>query len=336
MSGFRIRACSCVALIVSFLCFVLIAEADEKKRGILKIEKPVHDFGSVTQGTVVKHDFILKNVGNADLRIQQVVAACGCTATATTSEVIPAGGEGTIHVQFDTAGFSGSASKGVRVLTTDLDHPSSDLTIKGNIETDVKVQPAILNFGDVPRSSNSSKTVDVTVRQGSDVQLSDVKNFSKFIEAKKVSSDPKNMRIAVTLKPGAPLGVLRDRIVVAYGKDSSSLLNVPVVANIKGNLKVEPATLSFGIIEGPNAMKRSIKIENQGTEQLEIQSVEPSDSAMKVSHEVIKPGKIFVVHVSIDPAAVKQDLRGSVNIKTNSAEESQLVVNVYGILPPKT
>jgi hypothetical protein len=336
MSGFRIRACSCIALVVTFLTFVVMAEAQEKKRGILKIEKPVHDFGSVTQGTVVKHDFILKNVGNADLRIQQVVAACGCTATNASSEVIAPGGEGTIHVEFDTSGFSGSKSKGVRVLTTDMDNPSSDLTIKGNIETDVKIQPAVLNFGNVPRSSAPSKTVEVSVRPGSDVQLTEVKNYSKFIEAKKLSNDPKSMKIEVALKPGAPLGILRDRIVVAYGKDSQSLLNIPVTANVKGNVKVEPATLSFGIIEGANEMKRSIKIENSGPEQLEIKSVEPSDASIKVTHEVIKPGKIFVVHVSVNPSAVKQDLRGSVNIQTNSAEESQLVVNVYGILPPKS
>lgn len=45
----------------------------------LQVPNPVHDFGTVKQGEVVRHDFKLVNTGDRALEITEVKRSCGCT-----------------------------------------------------------------------------------------------------------------------------------------------------------------------------------------------------------------------------------------------------------------
>src|SRR5687767_9689807 len=45
----------------------------------IKFEEEVFDFGKITQGEVVSHDFKFKNIGNTNLIISGASGSCGCT-----------------------------------------------------------------------------------------------------------------------------------------------------------------------------------------------------------------------------------------------------------------
>lgn len=57
--------------VVCFLGIVTPAHATEGVPNAL-VEGDSHDFGSVFEGTAVIHDFIVKNTGDADLKIKNV------------------------------------------------------------------------------------------------------------------------------------------------------------------------------------------------------------------------------------------------------------------------
>ncbi|MDH5379626.1 MAG: DUF1573 domain-containing protein, partial [Cyclobacteriaceae bacterium] len=44
-----------------------------------EFEKTDHDFGTITDGDIVKHTFTFKNTGDAPLIIQSARGSCGCT-----------------------------------------------------------------------------------------------------------------------------------------------------------------------------------------------------------------------------------------------------------------
>ena len=48
---------------------------------VITVDQPVYDFGSIGQGYMVKHTFILQNTGDETLEIVYVRASCGCTTT---------------------------------------------------------------------------------------------------------------------------------------------------------------------------------------------------------------------------------------------------------------
>ena len=64
-----------VALLVTVACGVSARAADNPAQTQLPaavVVQPSHDFGSVLEGTEIKHDFIVENHGSAVLEIQKV------------------------------------------------------------------------------------------------------------------------------------------------------------------------------------------------------------------------------------------------------------------------
>lgn len=52
----------------------------------ISVDNAVYDFGEVLEGIAVIHTFILSNVGDESLAIEQVHTSCGCTTTAVIQE----------------------------------------------------------------------------------------------------------------------------------------------------------------------------------------------------------------------------------------------------------
>src|SRR5690606_20835593 len=129
---------------------------------------------------------------------------------------------------------------------------------------------------------------------------------------------------------------LRERLVVNLRGEREMSVNIPVVADISGPLKLTPGTLSFGIVEGTEPIERSVKFENSGPKPVSIKKLVSSEPALTADYAVIKDGTNYVIHVKLDPTKVTQDLRAVVSIETDSATEGPLALNVFGVRPPKS
>ena len=73
------------------------------------------DFGLVTEGEKVTHDFIFTNTGDAPLLVTGAEASCGCTVPEYDTRPIAPGQQGRIKVRFDSKGKPGPAHKTIRV-----------------------------------------------------------------------------------------------------------------------------------------------------------------------------------------------------------------------------
>jgi hypothetical protein len=96
------------------------ASADGKIKGNIpeiKFEEEVFDFGKITQGEVVSHDFIFKNIGNQHLIISGASGSCGCTVPKWPKEPILPGKEGKLNVVFSSEGKKGIMEKTVTIVT---------------------------------------------------------------------------------------------------------------------------------------------------------------------------------------------------------------------------
>lgn len=330
-----------LSLALSF-CLILqlvipSASAEEIKRSKLVIPAPTYDFGTVNQGAEVNHDFVIKNEGNADLVIQRVHAACGCTASAPSQNIVAAGEQAVISVKFDTAGFSGDKLKTVRVYTSDMDSPSSILTLKGTIEPDVMVEPRRVFFDNIVRGSTTIEPIEVVVRvrEGSKSTITSVKAFSQYISVTELSSGPKERRLKIAVDSTAPVGELRDRIVIGITGTRQSSINIPVLAVVGGTVMVTPSVVSMGVIEGTEPLERTVKIQSRGGEAVNVTSVTSTHPAISTDLKSGVGKKAHDLTIKVDPSKVTRDLRATVVINTDSKEEPSVSLSVYGTLPPK-
>ncbi|RIL09460.1 MAG: hypothetical protein DCC75_06475 [Proteobacteria bacterium] len=331
-----IPAQSAIVWILSL--FFLASSAFSEAKPKLSVAESVFDFGTVTQGTKVKHDFVVKNSGDADLIIQRVVAACGCTAVSASNEPIAAGKDTVIHVEFDTGGFSGEKLKTVRVFSNDSENPSQLLTLKGTIEADLTVEPRSVFFEELLKNAaeqERTQIVELRTRRGSKAKIDTVKSFSKYVAVKELEGGETYRKLAVTIDPSAPVGELRDRLIVGLSSSRENSVNIPVFAVIKGQLALRPNQLSFGVIEGSKKLTRTANLEVLGKNTVGILKVKTNDPAVSAIYKQVQAGRKYVLEVTIDPQLVKRDLRTSVEILTDSKEEESVSLNVYGISPPK-
>jgi len=100
----------------------------------LDFETPIFEFGKISQGEVVKHDFTFVNNGKVPVLINQVKASCGCTVGDYKKEPILPGESSVISASFNSKGKSGKQRKTLNVFTNATEEPVT-LTLSGEITT---------------------------------------------------------------------------------------------------------------------------------------------------------------------------------------------------------
>jgi hypothetical protein len=98
----------------------------------MKFENEEFDFGTITQGEKVSHDFKFENTGETDLVISSASGDCGCTVAEVPKKPIPPGGSDIIRVTFDSDRKTGINNKQVTILTNCMPNKRM-VKIKANV-----------------------------------------------------------------------------------------------------------------------------------------------------------------------------------------------------------
>lgn len=97
--------------------FAVAVQAQEKKGAEIIFKEKSIDFGNITQGDKVEHNFIFENTGDTPLVISNVAVTCGCTAPSWPKTPIAPGEKGEMKVIFNSSGKMGSQNSVVRVYS---------------------------------------------------------------------------------------------------------------------------------------------------------------------------------------------------------------------------
>ena len=98
----------------------------------VKFSEEVFDFGTITQGEKVSHEFKFENTGSKDLIISSAGADCGCTVAEVPKEPVAPGKESMIRVTFDSNMKTGMVTKTVTMVTNCIPNTRT-VKIKANI-----------------------------------------------------------------------------------------------------------------------------------------------------------------------------------------------------------
>ena len=128
---------------VLFSLITLAVQAQSGKKTItleaegqpmLKFENPVHDFGTIVEGTQAVYEFTYTNTGKTPLVLTSVIPPCSCTTPEWPKEALFPGKSAKIKVTFDSKGKSGTFSKTVAV-NHNGESGTDYITIKGIVGT---------------------------------------------------------------------------------------------------------------------------------------------------------------------------------------------------------
>jgi len=103
------------------------------------VEPPMFDFGKAQQEKTLEKEFRIRNLGAADLVIEDVVTTCGCTVAEGYAKVVKPGGSTPLRVKLATRNTSGKLARSVLVKSNDPSGRPVEIKVEAQVE---RQQPA--------------------------------------------------------------------------------------------------------------------------------------------------------------------------------------------------
>ena len=297
------------------------------------VDVPLYDFGSALEGTMVKHTFTIKNTGRGYLDIRGVKTSCGCTTGDPSKTHVAPGDSSEIAVSFDTHFQKGHQVRTITASTNDPDNPQVAMTMQGIVKKQVEAQPGEVAFGEVKRGNEQTKEVIVNdlnpARGAFSVGPVSNSNASIKVEQEKRPDGKPGALLKVSLLKSMPLGPFDDTIKITTNRVP---LQVDVFGTVTGDLNVDPAQVSFGIVPRGQDIVRIFKLSNQGPKPVKVIEVASSSPSVGAIAEPVTPGKEYKVTVTLRHGTPDGQLRGNLTIKTDDPDQATLNVPFYAIV----
>jgi hypothetical protein len=306
-----------------------------------------HDFGKINQNE--KHTYIFKfrNMGDATLKIEQVKTSCGCTATSLSGDEIPPKGTGELKVQFNSGSFEDEVTKTVYVHSNDPDEAITKLKIRARIHTVISVKPRLIYFGRIDKGQSATKDARIYINEEG-VKITGVESTSEYLSAKVLNPDweqdndvapagsnnkaKKYSILQVKLSPDAKVGRFSDGIKISTDSPKKPFVYISVQAEVLGEVRLKPRTLSFGSVPKGSTAIRKIAVTKIKEKTLRITKVECSEKWLSTDLTEVEKGAKYEIALKLKPDIPVGRARARVTISTNYPEQPVLTVNVFAYI----
>ena len=147
-------------LVLTILPLLAVSAFGQPKLKVLP--EQTFDIGDYFKGQKAEHTLSVKNVGSDTLKISDVRAQCGCTATMLSDKILAPNQEGKLSITFDTHAYMGKVTKQVYLTSNDPASPRTTIQFTANVMEVLTVSPQMIVFDSAVAGRNMTKTVTLT------------------------------------------------------------------------------------------------------------------------------------------------------------------------------
>ena len=285
-------------------------------------------------GTEVEHIFTFTNRGEDILEITDVESSCYCTTGFLSDTRIPPGGIGKIKVAFKAPTTSTVVNEVVKLTTNHSEVSTLELTVKATVVTPFETIPTHLLLGKISPDSFSGKHLLVRQSLEHKAKIVDIKPSSKYIVAKaERPTGNGNVRVLITMEAGLPVGTFLERLQIDFLYDGRQYTStVPISGEILGDVVFSPKQLFLGIVKPLQVPKKRVKLSRLRGERLEISEVRTDSKYLDAKLETVEAGNRYEILLSIAAGAPEGDLTDTLTVQTNSKNQPELKIPIYGVV----
>lgn len=262
------------------------------------------DFGVVAAGSETKLRIGLRNGYQEALHIQAVRPSCGCISVKHYTDTLNSRDQGYIELQLDTIGHRGQKNVSVTVVFDQPQYAEVRIPIAAYIRTDVVMTPGSAQFGAVPKGSPHEKKLSLAYAGRPDWRITGVSSKNPHITCKPVEISRGGGRVdyevAISIKSSAPVGDLREQIVLLT--DDAGNPQVPVIVEAKIESEFSgPEVVSFGVVPAGDRQTKNVII--RGRRPFQVQKVESEKSVGTFEVRLPKEPKNFhIIPLTLIPS----------------------------------
>lgn len=318
------------------------------------LEETVFDFGVMAVGESGAHDFVVRNTGEAPLKLAKGVVQCKCTVSGLQNDEIPPGGEASIRLEY-TPRQTGIFGQGAAIWTNDPTQPKLEIRVEGMLVPELMIEPANgWVLGTIPKgrvrklegfiASGLEESFEITaVETSSDaVSLTYHPVDENELAAREMMS---GYELLAEYRAPDEAGPIREQVTL-----KTTLKAQPeVVFTISGSRSgpvviVGPGwtagnqTLNLDRIDFEQGLKRRLTVLIEPFDQeLEIQDLEVSPPFLQVNLERADSGESatrlrYILDVEVPPQSPKGqwigDNLGQIVFRTNHPQLEEVLINV--------
>ncbi|MBN2476436.1 MAG: DUF1573 domain-containing protein [Pirellulales bacterium] len=295
------------------------------------LDHTTHDFGTVARGAKAEHRFVVENIYEEDMHIASISSTCGCTTPRVDKRTLKTWEKAEIVAELDTRSFYGQKDATLNVVFAGQFSAEVQLHIHAYIRRDVVVQPGEVRFASVAQGTSSLQKVTVDYAGRSDWQIVKVESANPYLEPKVVETHRGVGRVtyelAVTLKDTAPVGYLREHLVLVTNDPDPRAARVPVTVegDVVPTITVQPSPLTGAAEVGKTATMRLFV---QARKPFRIEGMYPKDQRFR--YDVKAAGESsYLIQVSFTAGTTAEEVDETIRIETDLPAGKVLEVPVH-------
>ncbi len=294
-----------------------------------------HDFGSVPHGAQLFQRFTITNIYAVRMEITNIKPSCGCVSAEPAKRVLEPRESTTLDVRMDATKFVGPKTVQINVSVGPDFISTAVLKVSANSRADIVFNPGQVRFGTVVRGQSATQTIDVEYAGALPWQVSEVvaKDLPLDVSFKEMyrRQGQVGYQVRVTLKPDAPIGLLKEDVFLKTNDPASPLVPVLVEATIQPAVTVAPPVLSLGSVEVGKPLTRRVVV--RGGRPFRILGVEGTGEGITL--EGTAPGNPSPVQMVTFKCQFTQagDFKRELKIKTD-LQDAPVSVSIEGSAGP--
>lgn len=292
--------------------------------------EPSHDFGVLKRDQSKSCSFVVRNEGDADLLIEKQNVSCSlCVETQFTNATVKPGEEVTIPVSLKARKLGPELSEALEVRTNDKSHSVIRFELIAYISEAAGASVSELSLGTIYTDEASSASFRIYGFNEQQLEIIECKmmdsdNQECFewqiseLSAEAVKAGQAHAvfgkEIKVDIKPGLPVGPLKQQFTIVARAGEEITIDVPVVGQVTGDLSIiggstyspDKSVLSLGRIlvgEGASAkLHVMVKGDHHEDIQVTVGECEPAEylSVTIGERKAMKSGKASLVPVVVE------------------------------------
>ncbi len=292
-----------------------------------------HDFGIVPRGAKAEIQFKFTNKYEQPLHVMDVRSSCGCTIPRIVNADVKTYQESAIACEFNTRAFVGHKSAVVTVIFDRPSYAEVQLTVEGNIRSDIVTEPGEVQFGEVDPGTEVIKQVKISYAGRARWEIKDVLSDNANLGVSFPKDGAKRMRdgrveytMNVRLKDTTPVGRLNDQIVLKTNDPQYNLVSIPVRGRVRPPLDVTPPNI-IGTLKKNSEWSGRIVL--KAKQPFEVTEIICKDE--RASFTTPKGSKVLhIIPVKFNSGAEVGAFQESVTIKTNLPKDGVATTALTG------
>jgi hypothetical protein len=298
----------------------------------IQFDAESRDLGTILQMGTYECSFRLKNTGTARLVVERATSSCGCAAPVLYEK--EPGGETDLKVELKSEMSEGPVVRNLAVKSNDPDEPIKKLRIKANVVPRLAVQPKSVYFRKVRKSECLPASLDVGPSSVEKIRSLEAKCTSNHFTHQLEAIDRKKglYRLDISIAPDSPLGQSAGYVEFFLNGEAEPCARVRVSAYLVGDIQAEPARLTFRVEHDMEADLGVVRVMSTTGKAFRVFEVRSDVPVLKTELVPVENGEQYSVVARLSPDAPAGPVRGRITVYTDSAEQREIVIPVFGVL----